>query len=98
MGLRESATRLLAGQRFYTAVHPLLEDLRGAVEEVGELAAEPGGLLRLHVSTAAESFLAGSVMADFLAAHPHIRLDLAVSGEVPDIVAKGYDAASSSAR
>jgi len=81
-----------AGQRFYAAVHPLLEDLRDAVEEVGELAENPGGLLRLHVSTAAQSFLADSVLADFLAAHPRIQLDLAVSGEVPDIVAEGYDA------
>ncbi len=81
-----------AGQRFYTTVRPLLEDLRDAVEEVGELAAEPKGRLRLHVSTAAERFLAGPVLTDFLAAHRHIQLDLAVSGEVPDIVARGYDA------
>ena len=81
-----------AGQRFYAAVHPLLEDLRDAVEEVGELAEHPAGLLRLHVSTAAQSFLADSVLADFLAAHPQVQLDLAVSGEIPDIVAEGYDA------
>jgi DNA-binding transcriptional LysR family regulator len=81
-----------AGERFYAAVRPLLEDLKAAVTEIGELAAEPRGLLRLHVSTAAEGFLAGSVLADFLAAHPHVRLDLAVSGAIPDIVAGGYDA------
>ena len=81
-----------AGQRFYAAVHPLLEDLREAVEEVGELAAQPNGVLRLHVSTAAERFLAGPVLTDFLVAHPHIRLALAVSGEGPDIEALGHDA------
>ncbi len=81
-----------AGRRFYTAVQPLLADLRDAVEEVGELGSEPKGLLRLHVSTAAERFLAGSTVTEFLATHPHIQLDLAVSGEVPDIVAMGYDA------
>jgi DNA-binding transcriptional LysR family regulator len=81
-----------AGERFYAAVRPLLEDLREAVAEVGELAGEPRGLLRLHVSTAAESFLSGSVLADFLAAYPQIQLELAVSGAIPDIVASGYDA------
>lgn len=81
-----------AGERFYAAVRPALEDLRAAVAEIGELAAEPRGLLRLHVSTAAESFLAEPVLAGFLAAHPHVQLDLAVSGAVPDIVAGGYDA------
>jgi len=32
------------------------------------------------------------VLADFLAAHPRIRLDRAVSGAIPGIVASGYDA------
>jgi DNA-binding transcriptional LysR family regulator len=81
-----------AGERLYGAVRPAFEEARAAVRSVGELSAEPRGLLRLHVSTAAESFLEGPVLADFLAAHPHIRLDLAVSGAIPDIVAGGYDA------
>jgi DNA-binding transcriptional LysR family regulator len=81
-----------AGNRFLAAVRPALEDLSAAVAEIGELATEPRGLLRLHVSTAAESFLAGPLVADFLAAHPHVQLELAVSGAIPDIVASGYDA------
>jgi DNA-binding transcriptional LysR family regulator len=81
-----------AGERFYAAVRPALEDLSAAVAEIGELAGEPRGLLRLHVSTAAESFLAEPVLSDFLAAHPHVQLDLAVSGAIPEIVASGYDA------
>jgi DNA-binding transcriptional LysR family regulator len=81
-----------AGNRFLAAVRPALEDLSAAVAEIGELATEPRGLLRLHVSTAAESFLAGTLVADFLAAHPHVQLELAVSGAIPDIVASGYDA------
>jgi DNA-binding transcriptional LysR family regulator len=32
------------------------------------------------------------VVADFLAAHAHVQLELAVSGAIPDIVASGYDA------
>jgi DNA-binding transcriptional LysR family regulator len=81
-----------AGERFYAAVRPLLKDLEAAVAEIGELAAEPRGVLRLHVSTAAEGFLAEPLLTDFLAAHPHVRLELAVSGAIPDIVATGYDA------
>jgi len=81
-----------AGVRLYAAVRPLLADLREAVAEVGEMADGARGLLRLHVSTAAESFLEGPRLADFLAAHPHIQLELDVSGAIPDIVAGGYDA------
>jgi DNA-binding transcriptional LysR family regulator len=81
-----------AGERFYAAVRPALEDLSAAVAEIGELVGEPGGLLRLHVAVSAESFLAGPVLADFLAAHPRVQLQLAVSDARPDIVAGGYDA------
>jgi DNA-binding transcriptional LysR family regulator len=40
---------------------------------------------------AAESFLSGPRLAGFLAAHPHVRLDLFVSDEPVDVVAEGYD-------
>jgi DNA-binding transcriptional LysR family regulator len=44
------------------------------------------------VSPGAELFLRDQLLAGFLAAHPHIRLDVAVSNEITDIVAGGYDA------
>jgi DNA-binding transcriptional LysR family regulator len=81
-----------AGERLYASARPALDELRAAVAAVGELAAEPRGTLRLLVATAAESFLAGPVLDGFLATHPQVRLDLAVSNEVVDIVARGYDA------
>ena len=59
---------------------------------VGELSPEPRDTLRLLVSTGAELFLRDAVLAGFLATHPHVRLDLAVSNESTDIVERGYDA------
>ena len=81
-----------AGERFYAAVRPALEDLSAAVAEIGELAGEARGRLRLHVALSAESFLKGAALTGFLAAHPHVQLELAVSDDRPDIVASGYDA------
>jgi DNA-binding transcriptional LysR family regulator len=81
-----------AGEQLYAAARPALDELRAAVAAVGELGGEPRGTLRLHVSTAAESFLGGPLLAGFLAAHPHVRLDLVVSDARVDIVADGYDA------
>ena len=66
--------------------------MRGAAAAVGELGGEPRGTLRLLVAGAAESFLSGPLLASFLAAHPHVRLDLFVNDEPLDIVADGYDA------
>ena len=81
-----------AGERLYATVGPALTEMRGAAAAVGELGGEPRGTLRLLVAGAAESFLSGSLLASFLAAHPHVRLDLFVNDEPLDIVAEGYDA------
>ena len=81
-----------AGERLYAVARPALDDLRAALAAVGELGTEPRGTLRLHVAGAAESFLSGTLLASFLAAHPHVELDLFVSDEPLDIVAEGYDA------
>jgi DNA-binding transcriptional LysR family regulator len=81
-----------AGERLYASVRPALEEVRAAVAAVGELSPEPRGTLRLLVATGAEPFLRDQVLAGFLAGHPQLRLDLAVSSETTDIVANGYDA------
>ena len=73
-------------------MRPALEEVRAAVAAVGELSREPRGTLRLLVASGAEQFLRDRVLAGFLAAHAHVRLDLAVSNETTDIVAGGYDA------
>jgi hypothetical protein len=41
------------------------------------------------VGTGAELFLRDELLAEFLTAHRHIRLDIAVSNEIRDIVSKG---------
>jgi DNA-binding transcriptional LysR family regulator len=81
-----------AGERLYAAARPALDELRAAVAAVSELGGEPRGTLRLTVSSGADDFLRGPLLAGFIAAHPHVRLDLAVSDEPTDIVASGYDA------
>ncbi|HEU4883949.1 MAG TPA: LysR family transcriptional regulator [Longimicrobium sp.] len=81
-----------AGERFYAAVRPALDEVRAAVVAVGELADQPRGTLRLSVSGTAVSFLRGPTLQEFLRAYPDVQLDLIVEEEEPDIVARGYDA------
>lgn len=81
-----------AGERLYAAVRPALEDVRTAVGTVGELSPEPRGVVRLLVTPVAESFLSGALLAQFLAAHPQVQLDVVLSDGPGDIVADGYDA------
>lgn len=81
-----------AGERLYASVRPALEQVRAAVTAVGELSDQPRGTLRIIVSTSIESFLEDGVFEGFLAANPLVRLELAVSGAVTDLIADGYDA------
>ena len=81
-----------AGQRLHAAVRPALEEVRAAVAGVEELSAEPRGVVRLLMTPVAQSFVSGELLARFLDAHPHVRLDLVLSDEPLDIVAEGYDA------
>ena len=81
-----------AGERLYASVRPALDEVRAAVAAVGELGEAPRGTIRLHLTTGAETYFNGPLLAGFLAAHPHVRLDLSVSETAVDIVAEGYDA------
>jgi len=81
-----------AGETFYAAARQALDALRTAAEEVGELADEPRGTIRLNISTGAEGFLRGPALAGFLRAYPEVRLDVIVDEDVSDIVAAGYEA------
>ena len=81
-----------AGERFYAAVRPALNEVRAAVGAVGELSTEARGTLRLHLIAGAERYLNGKLLAEFLKAHPHVRLEVALSDTLVDIVAEGFDA------
>lgn len=81
-----------AGERLYASVRPALDEVRSAVAAVGELGDAPRGTLRLHLTTGAETYFSGTLLAGFLAEYPHVRLDLDVSETSVDIVAEGYDA------
>jgi DNA-binding transcriptional LysR family regulator len=81
-----------AGERLYATVAPALADVRTAVAALGAMSSEPRGTVRLHVSTGAVDFLRGPLVAEFLAANPHVRLAVEVDDERVDVVAGGYDA------
>lgn len=81
-----------AGERLNASLVPAIADIRAAVEDTGNLGGRPRGQLRLAVSSIAERFLAGPLLAGFVAAHPQVQLDITVTDDEFDIVAEGYDA------
>lgn len=81
-----------AGEMFYAMVRPSAQDITEAVQVVRETQTRPSGLLKITVSSIAERFISGPLLAGFLAACPEVKLDVTITDEEFDIVAEGYDA------
>lgn len=86
VALTESGGRLLA------QVKPALGELTLAVDRVRETRHDPVGLIRLVVQPPVATFLIEPVLAQFLAAYPGVRLDVAVVKMPDDIIKGGFDA------
>lgn len=82
--------------RLTEAGERLVDSLRaplGAVQDALEVNTDaPSGRLRLAVTSIAEDFLSGSMLARFAEAHPKVTVDVTVTDDELDIVEHGYDA------
>ncbi|SDB73050.1 LysR family transcriptional regulator [Belnapia rosea] len=81
-----------AGERLRADIAPAIAEMRAAMEGVRSLGGPPRGQLRIAVSSIAETFLSGPLLAGFARAFPEIQLDILVTDEDGDIVAMGFDA------
>ena len=81
-----------AGERLYTEAAPALAGMRAAIETAGSLRDSPRGQLNLAVSSIAESFLSGPLLASFAEQNRDVKIHVTVTDEEFDIVAEGYDA------
>lgn len=81
-----------AGAQLYRRVAPAIAEVGTALDAARDREAKPTGLLRLAVSSIAERFISGPLLAGFGEAHPGVQLDVTVTDEEFDIVAEGYDA------
>ena len=81
-----------AGERLYAEAAPALLEMEGALEAAANLRGRPRGRLTLAVSSIAESFMSGQLLASFLEENPDVTMHVTVTDEEFDIVAEGYDA------
>ncbi len=81
-----------AGEALHARVSPALADVEAALAGAKDRNAAPSGQLRLAVSSIAEWFLAGPLVASFVDAFPSVQLDVTVTDDEFDIVAAGFDA------
>lgn len=87
-----SVTLTEAGEALLDRLGPALAEIHAATEAASDGQGRPTGVLRLAVSSIAESFLSGDLLASFRAANPGVRLDILVTDEEFDIVESGFDA------
>lgn len=80
-----------AGERLRHSLSLPLSSIEAAFEDIAS-DSMPRGLLRIAVTSIAEDFLSGPLIASFAAAHPAVTIDIVVTDEEFDIVAAGYDA------
>jgi DNA-binding transcriptional LysR family regulator len=80
-----------AGERLREALSRPLSEISAALDMVAADEA-PRGLLRIAVTSIAERFLSGDLIAAFAQSYPRITLDVTVTDEEFDIVAAGFDA------
>src|ERR1700756_2509982 len=81
-----------AGERFLSRAKPAFEELVVASEVARDLGQRPAGLLRLSVPRAVVPILLEPLIASFCQNYPEVEVEIAVSEELVDLAAEGFDA------
>ena len=81
-----------AGRHLVARIRPALGDVAEALEDARAFRGQPSGLLRLNVPRIAIPLIIGPMVSRFLAACPEVRLEVASTDGLVDIVAEGFDA------
>jgi DNA-binding transcriptional LysR family regulator len=81
-----------AGARLLERLGPALAEIASALDVVKSSRDQPAGTLRLNVPTVAARVVLPPIVPAFLAAHPHIRVEVTADDEPVDILAVGCDA------
>jgi len=80
-----------AGTKLYDLLSQPWTDITAGLELLAS-EREPKGLLRLAVTSIAESFLSGTLIGSFASTYPQVTIDVTVTDDEFDIVAEGFDA------
>jgi DNA-binding transcriptional LysR family regulator len=80
-----------AGELYFRRAVIALQELQAAEREVTSIHEEPAGVLRITAATDVGRSLLAPMVADFLKAHPRMKLDLLVTNRVVDLVGEGVD-------
>jgi DNA-binding transcriptional LysR family regulator len=80
-----------AGRAFYDRCVRIVRDVEEAELEAGHAHAAPHGLLKVNMPPSFGRMYIAPLLPEFVAKHPKIRLDLALSDDTLDTIAGGFD-------
>jgi DNA-binding transcriptional LysR family regulator len=80
------------GKAYYDRCIQILGDIEQADDIAGALQSTPRGTLRIYTATHIVQFVA-PVVAEFLAAHSGVKVDLSMGERTIDLIDEGYDMA-----
>src|SRR6185369_6155998 len=81
-----------AGMRLLGRLRPAMDQIAGALEDLGEERHRPSGKLRILATSFGASTIIAPVWSRFLKTYPDVQLEVEVGAAPVDIVAEGYDA------
>lgn len=82
-----------AGQSFYARCRDVLSQVEEAEREAADLHIEPRGVLRLNTPMVFGNRHVAPAIADYLSAHPDLRIDMTLNDHRVDLIDEGYDLA-----
>lgn len=88
---RQSLTEV--GRVYYERCKQILADVDAAEASADELRAAPRGRLRVAAPVSFGVHALAPAIADYLALHPEVQIELAVNDRVVDLVEEGYEIA-----
>jgi DNA-binding transcriptional LysR family regulator len=81
-----------AGERLLARLRPAIEEISGAVEDLGRLLDRPSGLLRITASRSAARMVVAPILHRFTQSYPEIVVEILVDAALTNIVAQRFDA------
>lgn len=80
-----SVTLTEAGERLFSRVRPILDDLGEALGSLDDFRDAPRGRLRLSVSSLGLTLVVARILGRFAAAYPHVQLEAVLDDESGDL-------------
>jgi DNA-binding transcriptional LysR family regulator len=81
-----------AGSRLLDRLRPAIDQIAGALDDLGSKRQRPSGSLRIHTVHTAVAAVIAPVWRRFLSTYPEVRIELGVDESRIDLVARGFDA------